>query len=759
MMTMHAHRLGALGIAIAVLVTVVPLGAQSNQPRERLAGRPVTEALESLQKRGLRIVYSSAVVTAEMRVNEEPRGATPRAVLDEILAAHGLTIHEGPDRILQIVRGTPRNGPGTHARPKVEARRAEEIRKQEEPHEMALPSAYTERVDVTGRERSIGALEGRTLLDSEALTQLTAMPAGDPIRALHALPAVAANDDFRSEFSMRGSPYRHTGIVVDGVATSWLQHAVYGTGDTASLAMLNSDLIDRVSLQVGAYPRRHMDVLGPQVEFTVREGSRVARSFRASVAGAAGALVAEGPIASSARGSWLVAIRQSLLDWPTRSLSREVGGLALGYRDVQAKVVYDVAPSQQLSLTAIGGRSVADEGNDRSFALDAGGHRAVLVNLGLRSSIGEQSVLTQRAYVTSHTFENRSVAGNLWNRGAGTEQGYIGTFTHVGPHGVVEAGGQASQQQGSALQDTTSWYRAGFAHLRWAVTPTFSLAPGMRIASSSLMRPVAASRWIQGTWSVSPRWAVAASAGVAHQFPDIEFARAAYERGFAPERARFMDVSVQGRLLPSLRAQATLFHRAERNILREDMGLVTEDRGIRLDDARTLGHVDGSSRGLELTLEREAAQGLSGWVAYTYGKSDAMDRSASERYPADFDQRHSLNTWAAYRFGDTALAVSFRQGTNFPIAGYWALRDNRLVAGERRNTVRHPAYARLDVRASRSFTVAGSRMTVFAEVINVLGRQNFGPANGYIDPTTGEAVGFREKLLPRLPLVGLVVQF
>lgn len=68
------------------------------------------------------------------------------------------------------------------------------------------------------------------------------------------------------------SPYRHVGMVIDGVATPWLKHTVYGRSDAGSLSMFRSDSIERATLQAGAYPQRYDDRLGAQLDITLREG-------------------------------------------------------------------------------------------------------------------------------------------------------------------------------------------------------------------------------------------------------------------------------------------------------------------------------------------------------------------------------------------------------------------------------------------------------------------------------------------------------
>ncbi|MGH9798291.1 MAG: carboxypeptidase-like regulatory domain-containing protein, partial [Candidatus Polarisedimenticolia bacterium] len=70
----------------------------------RLAGLPLTEALEVVRTLGLRLVYSSEIVRPWMRVEREPEPGEPGAVLDDLLAPHGLEAREGPGGLLVIVR-------------------------------------------------------------------------------------------------------------------------------------------------------------------------------------------------------------------------------------------------------------------------------------------------------------------------------------------------------------------------------------------------------------------------------------------------------------------------------------------------------------------------------------------------------------------------------------------------------------------------------------------------------------------------------
>jgi outer membrane cobalamin receptor len=291
-----------------------------------------------------------------------------------------------------------------------------------------------------------------------------------------------------------------------------------------------------------------------------------------------------------------------------------------------------------------------------------------------------------------------------------------------------------------------------------------TLGGGLRLADSTLVHQGAVDRWLQAEWSPG-RWLLHGSIGVMHQFPAFEQIQGWGDALplLRPERARHADVGIGQRLSASLRWDATVFLRREGDVLREPDGLprlvdgelVAAGAPNRFENALT-----GSARGIELTIERRSQTDVSGWIGYSYGVARSTDTKRLETYAADFDQRHALNlAGTAALPWETRMGVTFRTGTNFPIPGYLVARDDRLFAGERRNAVRLPAYARLDLRAERTFDHGGRRFTLFAETLNVLNRMNLGLADGAITPGTGEAVGFTGQRFGRLVTVGVRFEF
>jgi hypothetical protein len=212
--------------------------------------------------------------------------------------------------------------------------------------------AYTERVNVSGSLRSDSeSVAGSTSLFGRELETLRGAVLDDPLRAVQSLPSATATDDFYSEFAVRGNPFRYVGLVVDGVPSRYLMHAVNGISDGGSIAMINSETLGSVSLLPGSYPQRTGRQLGGEVDLATREGSRDEFRGRAGLSGTSLTFLGEGPIASG-KGSWLASIRRSYLDYLIKRIDPEAG-FAFGFVDAQGKAVYDLSPRHQVSFTAL----------------------------------------------------------------------------------------------------------------------------------------------------------------------------------------------------------------------------------------------------------------------------------------------------------------------------------------------------------------------------------------------------------------------
>lgn len=98
----------AVAILLIVCACAVPLAGQDGGDARPYAGRSLVDVLQDLNRRGLRIVFSTSLVTAALRVSTEPSG-TPRDVLDQVLKPHRLYARPGAQGVLIVARAPKRS--------------------------------------------------------------------------------------------------------------------------------------------------------------------------------------------------------------------------------------------------------------------------------------------------------------------------------------------------------------------------------------------------------------------------------------------------------------------------------------------------------------------------------------------------------------------------------------------------------------------------------------------------------------------------
>ena len=70
-----------------------------------------------------------------------------------------------------------------------------------------------------------------------------------------------------------------------------------------------------------------------------------------------------------------------------------------------------------------------------------------------------------------------------------------------------------------------------------------------------------------------------------------------------------------------------------------------------------------------------------------------------------------------------------------------------------------PAYSRLDLRANRTFNWQTKRLTLFVEVMNVLGRDNVRYEQPGVNIRTPQAFGMFDSMIPLVPSAGILIEF
>ena len=254
-----------------------------------------------------------------------------------------------------------------------------------------------------------------------------------------------------------------------------------------------------------------------------------------------------------------------------------------------------------------------------------------------------------------------------------------------------------------------------------------TITPGIRVDRFGTSDETLASPWLQAELGLPGRFLIAGGGGLYRQSPDLLQAANPFGDPVHAERARHLDLGI-GQEIGVWRWQATVFDRDE-----DDM-IFFENQEDRLIDGEPSGPLgpplyanalDGSVRGVELTLTRRVPNGLSGWIGYAYADSNYTHRITGETWPSDVEQRHSVTAYGNYRLNDrTSVSARFRVATNVPIVGYYQRIGDLVALGDERNRVRISDYVRVDLRANRTFDVPHGRATLFVEVLNATGRRN-----------------------------------
>ncbi len=641
---------------------------------------------------------------------------------------------------------------------------------------------YTENVTVASdRFRpSDPAVASQQTLGSADIQNLRGVLADDPLRAVQVLPGVATGDDLRSEFSVRGSEFSHMNMTVDGFATPHLLHTVRAIEDqssSGSVAMINSDILEDVTLLNGGYPQRFGNRTGAEVNFRLREGSRQRRQARTAVSGTSASVVLEGPLGRARRGSWLFSARQSYLDLILRRLSDE--GVDFAFSDAQAKLTFDTSARQRVDLTFLVGRSRLEE--DREDAGDterATGRNGSIVAIASWRTTGRRGVVTARGLLSRNRFRNDNPGVVEYDRGHDTQAGVrLEAQTALSGGLQLEGGAQTDWTAEARVRrrssagayrvvnefDGESFRSGAYGQLRWVAGP-LAIVPGLRADHWALTGEATASPWIQAEVKTSASTSLRGGAGVYRQFPDFEQVIGVFgDPAARSERASQYDFGFEHRIGAGMRWQITLFARQEFGFFRRtaaETRLVGERVVRGATSAPYVPTLDGAARGIEMLAQRRSSTGLSGWISYSYGRLRVEDRVTTEAFWGNLDQRHTANVYLFYRLSDrVSFSGKLRAGSNVPAPGYYAQRDGGYFVSSTRNRVRVPRYARVDLRANRTFNWSGKRLTLFGEVMNVLNRENVRFKPPGINTRTGQVNRLFETMIPVVPSAGILVEF
>jgi hypothetical protein len=629
-------------------------------------------------------------------------------------------------------------------------------------------AGVTERVEVRGAA-PVDTAPARTLTKVDLQT-LSMVVVDDPLRSVHALPGVAANNDLKAEFSLRGAGFEQVGVYVDGVRTDGFVHLLSdsGTTDQLSLSVVNQDTLASAALTPGVNDARTGGNTAGALALDTREGNRDRLTVHLSTGFVVSSGVVEGPLPRK-RGSWLVAGRTTRLDYVQRAVDGVAGtgddddGSDLAFGDVIGKAVFDASARHQITASWLAGAFTNDEadgqGAKSSNRLGSLAWRAVagdrvftrVQGFLLSTAYGEHDA--DRLLTTDNGQQNAGVRADVVFQASSAHQVQVGIYAQaVRAH----VGGAESLGIFAASRAEPAWY----VQDRWTPAARVSITAGARVDRAGDETAAAPRVLVAG---VARGWTLRGSVGTEYQLPPLLALR-----GFLGNPALRLSraFEIDGGLDHAVGGGQTLSVDVYRRRDRDGLFALAEPR---LEGGRLTARInpfqnalDGTARGVEVAIRRASARRLSGWIGYAWGDARMVDGIDGLAFPSDSDQRHTLNAVGAFRLSGTlAVGAQWRHGSGLPRPGFLRLEDTTLVIGAERNQVRLAPYDRLDLRIRKIFLPRWGVFTLSGEVLNVLNRTNEYNVESTILSLaqTGRFVSGLRRGFGVVPSIGLSVQF
>lgn len=624
-------------------------------------------------------------------------------------------------------------------------------------------------------------------LNKRELHALSSILLSDPLRAAQALPGVTTNDDFRSEFAVRGAGFDRIGLYVDGVLTDNFVHTVNGGyADTGSLSVINADTVENVSLMSGAFPAKYGDRTGGILDIETRDGNRVEPSgrFAISLSGLSG--VVDGPF-DKGRGSYLVAGRKSYVGYVLRRINEQNqftnNPPILGFADLQGKALYDINARNQIGFSLIFGTFNFDRNRDRELlgpdTLFRGTSRNLLFNAHWTHTPDSRVFWQTRFFGLRTKFVNtnneniRLLDGNRTQYGVRSDVNFSSRSGHR-----IESGIYVRSLKEKSVSEFFNFFTGRFdqfillnhqgteesfyAQDTWSSERLgLSLTGGGRVEHSSSTRETLFSPRAALGWSIGNDWRVRAAAGRYYQFPEFAqmFGRLR-NPNLRAERATHYNASVERLFGDRTRVLLEAYDREDEKLFFSLFEPRVVGNGVTFDQFPFQNSLRGHARGVELTLQRRSANKLTGWLSYAYSRTKLTDSQTGLTFVSDSDQRHTVNVYGSYRFNETLnLSSAWRYGSGQPVPGFYRRVGEVFFLSNERNTARLPYYSRVDVRLNKAFLFKKWKLTLNGELINVFNRENLRFAGFEFFGFDGRVFGQLDRVIPRLPSAGVVIEF
>lgn len=626
---------------------------------------------------------------------------------------------------------------------------------------------------------------GKTSLSGMELERI-AGSAGDPLRALQALPGVVVNNDLTSAPAIRGSRPGDNLYYADFLPVPYLFHI----GGVVSV--FPADLIDDFNLFASAFGPEYGDGIGAAIDVSLRppRRDRLGGKFNLSLIGAD--FLVEGPLADNQ--SLLFSARRSYLDLVIDEVKDEKEGETIDvprYYDYLGKYRWKINTGNRLSfyLTGAGDKlgTTIDAGSDTAIKQpllaghsrsDKAYHNQALIwdrRLGKRRS--------NKLALGYNQNRNDSIVGTAATQKIQFESFYLREQLRLRPTANHELtlGGMAQQMSVSLHIDSVNplcsdlepdcdissaprsqlddrfQVAAVNAYLkdRWRARPSLHLIGGLHYSYEDYLHKAYLEPRLGLEWQLSEDTLFTAGWGEHNQFPEGgKVVQTFGNPELAHLRSRHSVLGLSHNIGEDWLIKGELYHKRFDDLVVSDAS------------SNYINGATGNAYGMELLLKREASAPLSGWLALSASKAERRIESSGDSFPFNYDQPLAATLVLNYRQSPRwsyGLTWRYHTGAPYtPVIGTYTVTDPdgssrlRPLYGDT-NSERLPAYHRLDLRVDRDFVYDRFLLDTYMEIGNVYNRKNIA---GYRYPPDYDPSKKTTRLqLPLIISFGVMVTF
>ena len=638
----------------------------------------------------------------------------------------------------------------------------------------------------------------------------------DVSRYVQSLPGVViGTNDFRNDIIVRGGSPLENLFIVDNIEIPNINSFANFASAGGTVSILDAELLQDVTFLTGGYPAPYINRTSSVLQVTQREGNRSEFGGWATLGFAGAGTILEGPI-KEGKGSWIVSARRSFLDFFTDDIG--VGGVPVLYT-LNAKGVYDVTPRDRVWLVNVSGwdnirlgyndEDLTEDGELSTLDIRYEGWRSATGfnwqrlfgtrGVGLLGVTHSEAKVGQRvkdlalegppptgdaeaaiAAAPTVYFEDSREGETTFKYDLTLDVPYLDKIQTGGSFKIFRIDYEAASPYGNDTPFSpvpgvdpfllNTGYRAyqtgAYFQATRAVTSRASVTAGLRLDDYSYLADRRLSPRLGVTYRLTPGVSLNASYGRYFQQPAFLFLSAfPQNREVVPWRADHYVAGVAWAPSPDLRATVEVYQKryGDYPVAAELPTVSLANIGDTFDVREILFPLTsagrGRARGIEMFVEKRLTSSLYGQLnlAFSETRHAALDGVLR---PGSFDYPYVFNMVGGYRFSakwELSTRWSLLGGRPYtPFDQGLSAEQNRGVYDLTRvNAERGPAYARIDVRVDRTFTVGGRPLNVFAGVQNLTNRRNFG---GYIWNRRTNSVEFNEQQ-GLFPLIGFDWRF